>query len=148
MFTMHNADKELPTLQDFYLDTLQFYVDLTARGCLKVKKLHAWNKKFQQSTELKNLQKCWLRFSSNFTKNTNTPEGQHSFTSEAFKLNYLVAFSGRCLQQSVKLANAKLAAICKTDIKREIKIFLSFVMFQVLIKLCGFVTPVKTFVFS
>lgn len=38
MFTMHNADKELPTLQDFYLDTLQFYVDLTARGCLKVKK--------------------------------------------------------------------------------------------------------------
>ena len=46
MFTMHNADKELPTLQDSYLDTFEFCVDLTARRCLKVKKLNAWNKNF------------------------------------------------------------------------------------------------------
>lgn len=32
MFTMHNAHKQLPTFQDFYLGTLEFCVDLTARG--------------------------------------------------------------------------------------------------------------------
>lgn len=43
---MHNVDKELPTLQDSYLDTLEFCVDLPARRCLIVKKLRAWNKNF------------------------------------------------------------------------------------------------------